>query len=266
MAWTVACVLSLTGQTGCDCSGTASTGDGGAGDRDGAAPRDGALGRDGGGGGFGDGGLECGTIAAVVRDFDVSHPDFEDENPGLVEGLVMTTSTPSASPSTRTARARGRHRQRGHVPSVVSNHRRREHAVRHHAAAHRRDPGPLRLRQRSLLPGRRTWASATRAWITKVSSATSTSRPRSTPASSTRAAKRSRSAATTTCGSSSMDSSRSTSVECTAPTNGRSISTRLGLTPGGRYHMDIFHAERHTQASNFRIETTIECFVDPILI
>jgi fibro-slime domain-containing protein len=25
--------------------------------------------------------------------------------------------------------------------------------------------------------------------------------------------------------------------------------------------MDIFHAERHTTASNFRIETTIDCFV-----
>jgi fibro-slime domain-containing protein len=40
----------------------------------------------------------------------------------------------------------------------------------------------------------------------------------------------------------------------------------LGLTPGSRYPMDIFHAERHTHASNFRIETTIQCFVDPILI
>ncbi|RLB56182.1 MAG: fibro-slime domain-containing protein [Deltaproteobacteria bacterium] len=40
----------------------------------------------------------------------------------------------------------------------------------------------------------------------------------------------------------------------------------LGLTPGQRYPMDIFHAERHTSASNFRIETTIQCFVDPILI
>jgi fibro-slime domain-containing protein len=37
----------------------------------------------------------------------------------------------------------------------------------------------------------------------------------------------------------------------------------LGLTVGARYNMDIFHAERHTHASNFRIETTIHCFVDP---
>lgn len=35
----------------------------------------------------------------------------------------------------------------------------------------------------------------------------------------------------------------------------------LGLTPGVQYRMDIFHAERHTHASNFRIETTIACFI-----
>lgn len=34
----------------------------------------------------------------------------------------------------------------------------------------------------------------------------------------------------------------------------------LGLTPGETYAMTIFHAERHTTASNFRIETTIDCF------
>jgi fibro-slime domain-containing protein len=37
----------------------------------------------------------------------------------------------------------------------------------------------------------------------------------------------------------------------------------LGLTRGQTYPMDIFHAERHTNESNFRIVTTIECFVTP---
>lgn len=37
----------------------------------------------------------------------------------------------------------------------------------------------------------------------------------------------------------------------------------LGLQPGETYPMDIFHAERHTDESNFRIETTIECFTTP---
>jgi fibro-slime domain-containing protein len=35
----------------------------------------------------------------------------------------------------------------------------------------------------------------------------------------------------------------------------------LGLHVGGTYHMDIFGAERHSTASNFRIETTIECLI-----
>ncbi|MEM9457636.1 MAG: fibro-slime domain-containing protein [Myxococcota bacterium] len=35
----------------------------------------------------------------------------------------------------------------------------------------------------------------------------------------------------------------------------------LGITPGQNYEMDIFHAERQTSESNFRIETNIRCFV-----
>ncbi len=31
----------------------------------------------------------------------------------------------------------------------------------------------------------------------------------------------------------------------------------LGLTPGLVYPLDVFHAERHTVQSNFRIDTTI---------
>ncbi len=31
----------------------------------------------------------------------------------------------------------------------------------------------------------------------------------------------------------------------------------LGLTPGLTYPLDVFHAERHTVESNFRIDTTI---------
>jgi fibro-slime domain-containing protein len=35
---------------------------------------------------------------------------------------------------------------------------------------------------------------------------------------------------------------------------------KLGIKPNGVYPMDVFHAERHTSASNFRIETNIGCF------
>lgn len=39
----------------------------------------------------------------------------------------------------------------------------------------------------------------------------------------------------------------------------------LGIVKGQTYTFDAFHAERHTVESNFRIETTIECFV-PVMI
>lgn len=35
-------------------------------------------------------------------------------------------------------------------------------------------------------------------------------------------------------------------------------AARLGITVGQTYSMDIFHAERHTNESNYRIETTID--------
>jgi fibro-slime domain-containing protein len=38
------------------------------------------------------------------------------------------------------------------------------------------------------------------------------------------------------------------------------LASSLGIVPGNVYTMDIFHAERHTVDSNFRIETNIHCF------
>lgn len=38
------------------------------------------------------------------------------------------------------------------------------------------------------------------------------------------------------------------------------LASELDINPGGVYRMDVFHAERHTSASNFRIETNIGCF------
>src|SRR5262249_4382231 len=40
-------------------------------------------------------------------------------------------------------------------------------------------------------------------------------------------------------------------------------AAELGITKGNTYRMDIFHAERHTTASNFHVETTIDCFIIP---
>lgn len=41
------------------------------------------------------------------------------------------------------------------------------------------------------------------------------------------------------------------------------VMDSLGLSVGQTYPMDIFHAERHTDQSNFRIVTTISCFQPP---
>ena len=35
----------------------------------------------------------------------------------------------------------------------------------------------------------------------------------------------------------------------------------LGITVGSVYQLDVFHAERHTVESNFRMTTTIDCFI-----
>ena len=40
-------------------------------------------------------------------------------------------------------------------------------------------------------------------------------------------------------------------------------AANLGITPGNSYRMDIFHAERNTTESNFRVTTTIGCFLPP---
>jgi fibro-slime domain-containing protein len=39
----------------------------------------------------------------------------------------------------------------------------------------------------------------------------------------------------------------------------------LGLSVGKTYNLEVFHAERHFVESNFRIETSIECFREPVI-
>ena len=41
------------------------------------------------------------------------------------------------------------------------------------------------------------------------------------------------------------------------------LANQLGISTGGTYALDVFHAERHTTESNFRIDTTIGCFKPP---
>jgi fibro-slime domain-containing protein len=39
------------------------------------------------------------------------------------------------------------------------------------------------------------------------------------------------------------------------------MAGQLGISTGNVYRFDVFHAERHTSESNFRMSTTIDCFV-----
>jgi fibro-slime domain-containing protein len=39
------------------------------------------------------------------------------------------------------------------------------------------------------------------------------------------------------------------------------LAATLGISPGNKYPLDVFHAERHTVESNFRMTTTIDCFI-----
>jgi fibro-slime domain-containing protein len=39
----------------------------------------------------------------------------------------------------------------------------------------------------------------------------------------------------------------------------------LGLVKGQTYNMDIFHAERHTTQSNFKMQTKFDCLVSRII-
>ncbi|MGE0549355.1 MAG: fibro-slime domain-containing protein [Kofleriaceae bacterium] len=38
------------------------------------------------------------------------------------------------------------------------------------------------------------------------------------------------------------------------------IASGVGIVPGNSYPLDVFHAERHTTESHFRLVTTIDCF------
>jgi fibro-slime domain-containing protein len=42
-------------------------------------------------------------------------------------------------------------------------------------------------------------------------------------------------------------------------------AVELGIEKNRSYHMDIFHAERHTTFSTFRIETSLQCFTNVVV-
>lgn len=52
---------------------------------------------------------------------------------------------------------------------------------------------------------------------------------------------------------------------CTGSIDFNAQAAALGLQPNQTYEMRIFHAERHTNKSQFRIETNIQCFANGLI-
>jgi fibro-slime domain-containing protein len=245
---------------GCDCGDPP-----GEGDLDGSTrPRDADSTTPRGDGGDSEG--DCGEIAAVVRDFDASHSDFEAEIPGLVEGLVVSTLDDERKP-------------------IYAHGDRRMGAIESSDSFHQwyRTIDGVNLEFDIMLPltaiggGRYVFDNAFffpvdgRGFGNSGTDHEGDERNFHFTTEIHTAFVYEGGETFTFRGDDDLwlfiDGNLAIDLGGVHGAMERTVDLdSLGLDPGGRYRMDIFHAERHTHASNFRIETTIECFVDPGLI
>jgi len=241
---------------------TVACGGGGASDLD-AGPTGGDGGLDSGGGGDG-GGDMCGTLRATIRDFRIDHPDFEVTPAAdtVIEGLVMPTITPG-DPPTLAANAP--------AAGLITNATTFSEWYRDVAGVNQRFEQTLALDETS--PGSGVYVFDSDAFFPLDGQGfgdegnphnyhfTTELHARFTYEGGERFTFRGDDDVWVFVnGRLAIDiGGVHSAVERTIDFDAR--ASELGITPGTSYPIDFFHAERHVTGSNFRIETSIPCFI-----
>jgi fibro-slime domain-containing protein len=234
--------------------------DGGGGGGDGGANvGDGGANMGDGGGGNGDGGPQCGQLMAVIRDFKAEHPDFE-ANIGTVTGIVENTlgsdDIPVYAPSGSTA--------------VTTGATEFDQWYRDVSGVNMRFSIPIPLTETT--PGNFVFSDDTffpidgMGWPNEELLGHNfhfTTEIRGT-------FKYRGGEVFTFTGDDDVwvFVNRKLALDLGGvhgPLSGTidfdAMASALGISVGGVYRLDLFHAERHTSMSNFRMETSIDCLV-----